>query len=116
MASVRELEVVRQRMTEAWSADAERLDRALALLHRFATENTGWRSFFWRWYYSDETLRNDAANLVREAHFNMPMPANTRLIQRGGASQCPTCFNHDVWGKAGERCCLTCGAHEPPRA
>jgi len=71
---------MRRQMTEAWSADAEKLDRALGILHRFATENTGWRSFFRRWYYSDEPLRNDAANLVREAQFHTQMPANTRLV------------------------------------
>lgn len=54
--------------------------RALAILHRFGTEYTGWRSFFRRWYYSDEPLRNDAANLVREAEFSMAQPDNTRLV------------------------------------
>jgi hypothetical protein len=59
-------------------------DRALAILHRMATEcsNDGWwhRLFCRRWYYSDEPLRNDAANLVREAGFGMPMPLGTRLV------------------------------------
>ena len=61
-------------------SDAILLDRALGILHRMATENTGWRSFFRRWYYSDEPLRNDAANLVREAGFGMMQPCNTRLV------------------------------------
>lgn len=56
------------------------LDRALGILHRMATENVGWRSFFRRWYFSDEPLRNDAANLVREAGFFMMQPDNTRLV------------------------------------
>lgn len=56
------------------------LDRAFAILHRLATENTGWRSLFRRWYYSDEPLRNDAANLVRAAGFEMVQPKNTRLV------------------------------------
>lgn len=56
------------------------LDRALGILHRMATENVGWRSWFRRWYYSDEPLRNDAANLVREAGFGMMQPINTRLV------------------------------------
>lgn len=56
------------------------LKRALSILHRMATEQTGWRSFFRRWYYSDEPLRNDAANLVREAGFSMMMPNNTRIL------------------------------------
>ncbi len=60
--------------------DAVILDMALRTLHRFATENTGWRSFFRRWYFSDEPLRNDAANIVRMAQFAMPRPENTRII------------------------------------
>jgi hypothetical protein len=56
--------------------------RSLAVLHRMATEQTGWRAFFRRWYYSDEPLRNDAANIVREAGFDMPRPDGTRLILR----------------------------------
>ena len=62
------------------ASDAELLDRALALLHRFATENTGWKAWFVRWYYSDEPLRNDAASLVRLARFRMSMPLGTRLV------------------------------------
>ena len=60
--------------------DAEMLTRALSILHRMGTERTGWRGFFARWYYSDEPLRNDAANLVREAGFYIPQPVNTRLV------------------------------------
>lgn len=60
--------------------DAALLDRALAILHRMATEQTGWRALFRRWYYADEPLRNDAANLVREACFQMMQPNNTRLV------------------------------------
>lgn len=65
------------------NSDADLLDRALAILHRFATERSGWRAFFHRWYYNDEPLRNDAANLVREARFGMPMPLNTKLVGDG---------------------------------
>lgn len=61
-------------------SDAELLNRALGILHRFGTERTGWRSFFQRWYYSDEPLRNDAANLVRQAGFDMAMPNDTCLV------------------------------------
>ena len=64
----------------AKSSDYVLLDRALGILHRMATERTGWRRFFSRWYYSDEPLRNDAANLVREAGFGMMMPLNSQLI------------------------------------
>lgn len=56
------------------------LDRALGILHRLATENTGWFSMFSRWAYSDEPLRNDAANLVREAGFHMKLPHDQRLV------------------------------------
>ena len=55
-------------------------NRAMAILHRMATEQTGWRAIFRRWYYSDEPLRNDAANLVREAGYEMPLPKCTRII------------------------------------
>lgn len=60
--------------------DAELLNRAMAILSRFGTENIGWKSLFRRWYYSDEPLRNDAANLVRESGFMFPMPFDTRLV------------------------------------
>ena len=61
-------------------AEHDLLLRALAILHCMATERTGWRAFFRRWYYSDEPLRNDAANLVREALFEMKQPVGTRLV------------------------------------
>jgi hypothetical protein len=64
----------------AGSFDAALFDRALGILHRMATERTGWRRFFARWYFSDEPLRNDAANLVREAGFGMMMPLDSRLV------------------------------------
>ena len=66
----------------AQSSDYVLLDRALGILHRMATERTGWRRFLSRWYYSDEPLRNDAANLVREAcpYFGMMLPINSQLI------------------------------------
>lgn len=73
-------DALRKAFDRSRSGDAMMLDRALGILHRMATENTGWRSFFRRWYYSDEPLRNDAANLVREAGFGMMQPINTRLV------------------------------------
>lgn len=77
-------QLAQRRSVEAFRAsrpsDAMLLNRALGILHRMATENTGWRSILWRWYYSDEPLRNDAANLVRETGFGMPQPINTRLV------------------------------------
>lgn len=66
--------------------DSVLLTRALGILHRMATEQTGWRGFFFRWYYGDEPLRNDAANLVRDAGFGMPMPLGTRLIGDDGVA------------------------------
>jgi hypothetical protein len=73
-------DAVRKAFDRARSSDRVLLDRALGILHRMATEHTGWRRFFARWYYSDELLRNDAANLVREVGFGMPQPINTRLV------------------------------------
>lgn len=75
-----ELTKMRDAFNRSGSSDAMLLNRALGILHRMATENTGWRSFFWRWYYSDEPLRNDAANLVREAGYGTVQPVNTRLV------------------------------------
>jgi hypothetical protein len=56
------------------------LDDALGILHRFALEQTGWRGWLRRWYYSDEPLRHDAANLVRRAGFQTMRPEYTRLV------------------------------------
>ena len=57
------------------------LDRALLLLTRFALEQTGWRGWLRRWYYSDEPLRNDAANIVRASGFpTRGKPYHTRLV------------------------------------
>lgn len=60
--------------------EREFLDRALSILHRMGIENTGWRGIFRRWYFSDEPLRNNAANLVREAGFAQKIPSHTRLV------------------------------------
>jgi hypothetical protein len=56
------------------------LERALGILHRMAVERTGWKSIARRWYYSDEPLRNDAANLIREAGYQQARPSGTRLV------------------------------------
>lgn len=61
------------------SAENLLLDEALGLLHRFALEQTGWRGWLKRWYYSDEPLRHDAANLVRRAEVQMKHPEHTQL-------------------------------------
>lgn len=46
--------------------DKQFADRAVVILHNMALERKGWRSFLRRWHISDEPLRNDAANLLRE--------------------------------------------------
>jgi hypothetical protein len=33
---------------------------------------------------------------------------------RSFATLCPKCGNLDAWGDEGKKCCLTCGAHQPP--
>lgn len=33
---------------------------------------------------------------------------------RAVAALCPKCGNLDAWGEEGQKCCLTCGAHQPP--
>lgn len=68
------------KLVELAVKDHALLERALGILHRMATENTGWRTYYRRWYYPDEPLRNDAANLVREAGFAMAQPEGTRLV------------------------------------
>lgn len=70
----------RKTIVSARQSDAVLLERALGILHRMGTENTGWRSHFRRWYFSDEPLRNDAANLVREAGYKVMMPDGQRLV------------------------------------
>lgn len=59
------------------------LMECLCLLHRFALEQTVWRGVFRRWYYSDEPLRHDAANLVRRAEYMAKHPECTRLVGEG---------------------------------
>ena len=54
--------------------------RALNILHNMAVERTGWRGFFRRWWISDEPLRNDAANLIRDVGYTALMPVNSRLV------------------------------------
>jgi hypothetical protein len=53
---------------------------AMGILHRFALEQTGWRGWLKRWYYSDEPLRHDAANLVRRAGYEAMQPEHTVLV------------------------------------
>ena len=60
--------------------DGQFIDRAASILHNMALERRGWRGFFRRWDISDEPLRNDAANLLREAGFEMRTPINCRRV------------------------------------
>jgi hypothetical protein len=76
-------DAVRRAFDRARSSDAVLLERALDILHRMATENTGRFRYFKRWYYADEPLRNDAANIIREAGFWMPQPIGTKLVGDG---------------------------------
>ena len=64
-------------------SDRALLMECLHVLHSFALEQTGWRGLFRRWYYSDEPLRHDAANLVRRAEFMAKQPEATRLVGEG---------------------------------
>lgn len=65
---------------EAGMNDKKFIDRAALILHNMTLERRGWRGFFRRWYISDEPLRNDAANLLREAGFEMQTPLNCRRV------------------------------------
>lgn len=58
-------------------------ERAFRILFRAALENKRRWYEFWkpRWYFADEPLRHDAANLVREARFYMAHGHNTRLVK-----------------------------------
>jgi len=54
------------------------------LLQMLATENTGWKSFFRRWYYQHEPLRNSAADLLREIGATPILRNGTRLVGDNG--------------------------------
>lgn len=54
--------------------------RAIGILENMALENTGWKALFRRWYISDEPLRNDAANLLREMGVITRKPIGTQLV------------------------------------
>ena len=49
-------------------SDREFANRSAQILQNMALERKGyWRQFFGRWHISHEPLRNDAANLLRQA-------------------------------------------------
>ena len=64
----------------SYDNDHALLQRALGILFRLSLERTGWRGWLRRWYYDHEPLRNDAANLVREAGYQELQPLNTRRV------------------------------------
>lgn len=57
-------------------------DKACEILHNMALEyeRPWWKRVFGRWAISDEPLRNDAANLLREYKVSKMMPAGTRYV------------------------------------
>lgn len=57
-----------------YMTDKQFADRAMVILHNMALERKGWLSFFRRWHISDEPLRNDAANLLRERGVSLMTP------------------------------------------
>lgn len=61
--------------------DRQFAERAAGILHNMALERKGfWRSLFRRWHISDEPLRNDAANLLREYGVTMLMPKGCQWV------------------------------------
>lgn len=61
--------------------DAQFADRARVILRNMSLERTGWRGWLRRWAISDEPLRNDAANLLRESGFEFAFqPKHTRMV------------------------------------
>lgn len=58
----------------------EQQDRALTILFNLSIERTGWRSWFRRWWLSDEPLRNDAGRLILEVGYQKRRPVNTRIV------------------------------------
>ena len=72
------------RLREAIMRNDQLLERALNILHNMALERKGWRGFLNRWVFHHEPLRNDAANLLREAGgYRMPMPINSDYVGAG---------------------------------
>lgn len=60
--------------------DRQFADRATVILHNMALERKGWRSLLRRWHISDEPLRNDAANLLRERGVSLVMPTGFHRV------------------------------------
>ena len=57
------------------------LQRALSILHNMSLERVGfWRQLFRRWHISDEPLRHDAANLLREVGAEFLTPVGCQRV------------------------------------
>lgn len=56
--------------------------RAAGILHNMALEwdKPWWWRMFRRWFISDEPLRNDAANLLKECEVKIMRPEGTRYV------------------------------------
>ena len=54
--------------------------RAMFVLHEFTLERTGWRRWLYRWYHSDEPLRNDAARILKDSGCQFMRPIGSRSI------------------------------------
>lgn len=55
--------------------------RALVILHNLSLERRGfWRQLFRRWHISDEPLRHDAANLLREVGVELLTPIGCQRV------------------------------------
>ena len=59
-----------------------RIRRACDILHNMSLEYSRpwWRRLFGRWYISDEPLRNDAANFLREVGDKRMIPWDVRRV------------------------------------
>jgi hypothetical protein len=58
----------------------EQQNRALHILHNMALERTRWPwRLFRRWHISQEPLRSDAGNFIREIGYGEFRPYDTRL-------------------------------------
>ena len=61
--------------------DAVFRQRAETILWHMALERNGfWRQLFRRWHINDEPLRNDAANLLRDAGVFRMTPTYCQLV------------------------------------
>lgn len=57
------------------------IHRATVILHNLSLERRGfWRQLFRRWHISDEPLRHDAANLLRERGVSLLTPKDCQRV------------------------------------